>query len=117
MFVLLSAGFLGGVVVGAIIQRNGYLREIGVTLPENFYNDYSSIGQDNGSGRTRIILPGEDGGQPRVYVPGENGNDPRCVLRMNNISDTSGSCSLCTRTRYCGDWDLKEPTFVTGTFS
>ena len=114
MFVLLSAGFLGGVVVGAIIQRNGYLREFGVALPENFYNDYSSIGQDHVSGRTRIIRPGEEGGQPRVYLPGENSNDPRCVLRMNN---TSGSCSLCARTRYCGDWDLKEPSFVTGTFS
>ena len=55
MFVFLVVGFLGGVVVGAIVQRNGYLREIGVVLPADFYNDYTGIGQDVGSGCTRII--------------------------------------------------------------
>ena len=100
MFVFLVVGFLGGVVVGAIVQRNGYLKEIGVVLPEDFYNDYPAHGQDMGSGRTRIILPGEDGGQPRVLVPGQDvGGDPRCVVRMNNLNETSGSCSLCSNTR------------------
>jgi len=104
MFVFLIVGFLGGVVVGAIVQRNGYLREIGVVLPEDFYNDYTGMGpgqQDVGSGRTRIILPGEDGGQPRVLVPGEAGvgNDPKCVVRMTNLNESSGSCALCSRTR------------------
>jgi len=81
MFVFLVVGFLGGVVVGAIVQRNGYLREIGVVLPMDFYNDnnYGSYSQDVGSGRTRIILPGEDGGQPRVLVPGDNGGQPRVL--------------------------------------
>ena len=99
MFVFLVVGFLGGVVVGAIVQRNGYLREIGVVLPADFYNDYTGIGQDVGSGRTRIILPGEDGGQPRVLVPGDVGNEPKCVVRMTNLNESSGSCSLCSRTR------------------
>ena len=100
MFVFLVVGFLGGVVVGAIVQRNGYLREIGVVLPADFYNDYTGMGQDVGSGRTRIILPGEDGGQPRVLVPGGDvGNDPKCVVRMTNLNESSGSCALCSRTR------------------
>jgi len=99
MFILLIGGFLGGVVVGAIIQRNGYLSQFGFGLPEDFHNQYNDNQYDQSSGRTRIILPGEDGGQPRVYVPGDTGNDPRCVLRMNNLTDSSGSCSLCARTR------------------
>jgi len=99
MFVFLLVGFLGGVVVGAIVQRNGYLREIGVDLPSDLYNNYANQGQDVGNGRTRIILPGEEGGQPRVLVPGDAGMDPRCVVRMSNMSDTSGSCSICSSTR------------------
>jgi hypothetical protein len=104
MFVFLIVGFLGGVVVGAIVQRNGYLREMGVVLPGDFYNDYPGqgqdyVGQDASSGRTRIILPGEDGGQPRVLVPGDVGNDPKCVVRMTNLNESSGSCALCSRTR------------------
>ena len=62
--------------------------------------DYTGMGQDVGSGRTRIILPGEDGGQPRVLVPGGDvGNDPKCVVRMTNLNESSGSCALCSRTR------------------
>ena len=99
MFVFLVVGFLGGVVVGAIVQRNGYLREMGVVLPADFYNDYEGQSRDVGSGRTRIILPGEDGGQPRVLVPGDVGSDPKCVVRMSNLNETSGSCSLCSSTR------------------
>ena len=85
MFTLLIGVFLGGVVVGAIIQINGYLRQISVGLPENFNNQNQVTGQDQGSGRTRIILSDEDSGQSRVYTPGDNDNDPKCVLQMNNF--------------------------------
>ena len=37
-------GFLGGVVVGAVIQRNGVLRDLGVTLPgDGYYDEFNNF--------------------------------------------------------------------------
>merc|ERR1719471_677441 len=59
----------------------------------------------NNVGRTRVILPGEEGGQPKVLLPGDerrpvvgqDGFDPRCLWRWSNMSNpyVQGSCSLC----------------------
>merc|ERR1719471_2671763 len=59
----------------------------------------------NNVGRTRVILPGEEGGQPKVLLPGDerrpvvgqDGFDPRCLWRWSNMSNpyVQGSCALC----------------------
>ena len=39
-------GFLAGVVVGAVIQRNGVLRDLGVRLPgegEGYYDEFNNF--------------------------------------------------------------------------
>ena len=39
MFICLVLGFVVGVVVGALVQRNGYIRDIGLIMnPEDYYN-------------------------------------------------------------------------------
>ena len=150
VIVFLAAGFAGGVVAGAVWQRNGFLYEMGQRFPainhitdyysnqfsrqtntynpnyHNYNNYYSGqlppqpppypsdqmnqINQNrnnpvNNVGRTRVILPGEEGGQPKVLLPGDerrpvvgqDGFDPRCLWRWSNMSNpyVQGSCSLC----------------------
>ena len=85
MFICLVLGFVGGVIVGAIIQRNGYLKEVGVILlPEDYYN-YG--GRD------------KDSGQPRLIVDGEEIGDSKCVVRMTSHNMTSANCAVCSNSR------------------
>ena len=39
----------GGVIVGAVVQRNGYLTELGIIIPgqEYYYGDYSNYMANN----------------------------------------------------------------------
>ena len=56
MFILLIGGFLGGVVVGAIIQRNGYLNQFGVGLPEDFHDQYNNNQYDQNTLQSYIKI-------------------------------------------------------------
>ena len=40
--------FPGGVIVGAVVQRNGYLNELGIVLPGQnyYYEDYGNFYDD-----------------------------------------------------------------------
>ncbi|XP_023340024.1 uncharacterized protein LOC111710193 [Eurytemora carolleeae] len=74
--VSLSIGFLGGVVVGAIVQRDGHLSQIGFGIPGEYYN-YLQKGREE---------PVEDGGG-------------RCVVRMQQTNLTTTNCSVCSNSR------------------
>jgi len=87
MFLCLVLGFVGGVVVGAVVQRNGYLKDFGVILlPEDYYN-YNFGGRD------------KESGQPRLIVNGEEMGDSKCVVRMTSHNVTSANCAVCSNSR------------------
>ena len=71
-----------GVVVGALVQRNGYLRDIGlIMIPEDYYN-YE--GRD------------KDSFQPRLIVDGEGLGDSKCIVRMTSHNVSSANCAVCS---------------------
>ena len=72
MFICLVLGFVGGVVVGALVQRNGYLRDIGlIMIPEDHY-DYESRNKDSF--------------QPRLIVDGEEMGDSKCCVLQYQVT-------------------------------
>lgn len=69
----LLIGFLGGIVVGAIIQRDGYLTQMGLGPPGEYFPYLQQNRED------------EEGGG-------------RCVVRMNQPNITT-NCSICSNSR------------------
>ena len=89
MLFCLALGFVGGIVVGAIVQRNGYLRDLEfLRLPEDYYN-YD--GPNKG--------PNKDISQPRFTMDGEEMGDSRCIVQMTSHNVSRANCGICSNSR------------------
>ena len=77
MFLCLSMGFLVGIVVGAVVEKNGYLTDMGLILIAKNYNT-----QD----------------QP-IYVDDVE-DDSKCLVRMTSPDISTSNCAVCSNTRY-----------------
>ena len=89
MFFCLALGFVGGIVVGAIVQRNGYLRDLEfLRLPEDYYN-YEAPNKG----------PNIEISQPRFTMDSEENGDLRCIVHMTSHNVSGANCGVCSNSR------------------